>query len=91
MTEAGIIALTALRILVLVLGIGITYASYQAYRREGVPYLRNASVGFGIITIGVFIEGVLYTLLGFELVTVHIIESLAVAIGFSILLYSLRQ
>ena len=91
MTEITTIALTALRFLVLFLGIAITYTSYDAYRRHGVPYLRTASIGFGIITVGVFIEGVLYTLLDLDLVVVHIVESVAIAIGFIVLLYSFRQ
>lgn len=83
--------LVFVRALVLVLGVLITYYSLQAYRRTGTPYMRNATVGFGIITLGVFIEGVLFELVGLELAVVHIIESIAIGLGFLVLLHSLRQ
>lgn len=62
-----------------------------AYRRTKTRYMRDASIGFGIITLGVFIEGVLFRFLGLDLVSVHIIESVAVALGFIVLLISLRR
>lgn len=53
--------------------------------------MRNAAIGFGIITLGVFIEGVLFEFGGLDLAVVHVIESVAIGLGFLILLYSLRQ
>lgn len=83
--------LVAVRLVVLVLGISITYFSLQAYRRTRAPYLRDASVGFGVISVGVLIEGLLFELGGFDLAIVHIVESVAIGIGFVILLVSLRR
>lgn len=91
MVETTIAILVLVRVLVLVLGIFITYYSLQAYRRTGTPYMRNASIGFGIITLGVFLEGVLFEFAGLDLEIVHIIESVAIGLGFFVLLFSLRQ
>lgn len=88
MIEASTAILAAVRILVMVLGLAIAIVSYQAYRRTGAPYLRDVSIGFTVVALGVFSEGVLFELFGWELVTVHIIESILVALGFAIILYS---
>lgn len=91
MTDVGFVVLTVLRVLVLALGAAITYTSFEAYRRTGQPYLRTASIGFAIITVGVFIEGVLVVGLEMSLTQAHIAESVIIALGFMVLLYSFRQ
>lgn len=91
MVETTTAVLVLVRVLVLLLGVLITFYSLQAYRRTGTAYMRNATLGFGIITLGVFIEGVLFEFAGFDLAVVHIIESIAIALGFIVLLISLRQ
>lgn len=79
------------RIVVLSLGLLITYYSVQAYRRTGLPFMRTTAIGFAVITLGVFLEGLLFEFLGLDLAIVHIVESAAIAIGFLILLVALRQ
>lgn len=91
MVDTTTAILLVVRLLVLALGILITYYSFEAYRRTRTYYMRNASIGFGIITIGVFIEGALYEFGGLDLALVHIIESVAIGLGFVVLLLSLRQ
>ena len=91
MVDTTTIVLLAVRLVVLGLGVLITYYSFVAYRRTRTPYLRNASIGFGIITLGVFIEGVLFEFGGLDLALVHIVESVAIGLGFVVLLISLRR
>jgi hypothetical protein len=91
MVDTTTAILLVVRTLVLALGILITYYSFEAYRRTGTYYMRNAAIGFGIITLGVFIEGVLFEFGGLDLALVHIIESVAIGLGFVILLISLRR
>jgi len=91
MVDTTTVVLVAVRLTVLGLGALITYYSLTAYRRTRARYLRNASIGFGIITVGVFIEGVLYEFVGLDLALVHVIESVAIGLGFVVLLLSLRQ
>lgn len=83
--------LVAARISVLILGIATTMISYRAYRRNRTRYLRDATLGFGIMTIGVFAEGVLYQLTSIGLTQVHIVESIAIGLGFIILLRSFTR
>ncbi|WP_276274322.1 DUF7521 family protein [Haloarcula litorea] len=91
MVDTTTAILLAVRLIVLGLGVLITYYSFEAYRRTGTDYMRNAAIGFGIITIGVFIEGVLFEFGGLDLAVVHIIESVAIGLGFLVLLISLRR
>lgn len=78
------------RLAVLAVALAVTAISYRAYRRSGARYLRTASVGFGVIAIGVFVEGLLFEVLELNLALVHIVESVAIGVGFLILLQSLR-
>lgn len=91
MTDIGFVVLTALRLLVLGLGAAIAFTSYRAYQRTNAAYLRTASIGLAIVTVGVFIEGVLVVLLDVSITNAHIIESAIIALGFGVMLYSFRQ
>lgn len=91
MVDTTTAVLLIVRLVVLTLGVLITYYSFEAYRRTGTYYTRNAAIGFGIITLGVFIEGVLFEFGGLDLAVVHIIESVAIGLGFVVLLISLRR
>jgi hypothetical protein len=62
--------------------------SWRAYRRKRTAYLRNATLGFGCITLGVLVEGVLFEVTALTLTQVHLVESVALACGLSVLLVS---
>jgi len=51
-------------------------------------YLRDATLGFGFITLGVLIEGFLYQFTGLTLTQVHVAESVCLVFGLGILLRS---
>lgn len=87
---AGTLVLGAVRLGVLLLGLAVTWTSVAAYRRTGERFLRNAAIGFGAITVGVLIEGVLFQLAAVDLTTAHIVESVAIGLGLAVLNYSLR-
>lgn len=82
------LALAVVRLVVLALGVAVTAISFRAYLRERTRYLRDASLGLGIITAGVLIEGLLFQVTSFDLTTVHLVESVAIGIGFLVLLSS---
>ncbi|MFT4923162.1 MAG: hypothetical protein ACI8XM_002387 [Haloarculaceae archaeon] len=89
MTEHLTPAIIALKTITLLLGGLITYLSYRAYQRTGAPPLQYLSVGFGIVTLGVFLAGVTDQVLdaGFQLG--QLIETALVAFGFAVIVYSL--
>lgn len=87
MTDATL-ALAVVRLVVLALGVAVTAISFRAYQRERTRYLRDASIGLGIITAGVLLEGVLFQVASLDLTTVHLVESVAIGLGFLVLLSS---
>lgn len=90
MTELPLTLMVLSRITVLVLGLAITGYAFRAYRINRTDYLLKAALGFGIVTVGVFLEGALYHAAGFDLIMVHAIESVVVSSGFLVILASLR-
>lgn len=88
MTDPWTVSLAVVRVLLLLLGVATTAISYRAYRRQRTRYLRDATIGFGLITLGVLLEGFLFQLTSLTLTQVHIVESLALAVGLAVLLRS---
>lgn len=89
--DLGLSVMVASRFVVLLLGAAVTALSWGAYRRTRARYLRAATLGFGLMTLGALVEGVLYHVVGLDLATVHVAESVLVALGFGVLLVSLRR
>lgn len=83
------VAIIALKTLTLLLGALITYLSYRAYQRTGAPALRALSVGFGIVTLGTLLAGVLDQVLQFGIQVGLLVESALVTVGFAVIVYSL--
>jgi len=79
----------ALKTITLVLGGLITYFAFKAYRRTGSPPLRALALGFGTVTLGSLLAGVLDRVLDTAGTSVLAVESALTAVGFAIILYSL--
>lgn len=82
-------AIVVVKTVILLLGSGITYIAYRAYRRTGTPSLRLLSIGFGIITLGALLAGIAHQILSVSLELGILINSILVAIGLAIIMYSL--
>ncbi|MBX0297370.1 DUF7521 family protein [Haloarcula nitratireducens] len=82
-------AIIVVKTVILLLGGGITYIAYKAYRRTEAPSLRVLGVGFGIITLGALLAGIANQVLSVSLEMGVLINSLLVAVGFAVVLYSL--
>ncbi|MFA9504056.1 hypothetical protein HTG_08670 [Natrinema mahii] len=83
------LALAVVKTLVLVVGSVITYFAFKAYRRTRQPALGYLAAGFGIVTLGFVLAGMLYEVLGVALVTGILLESLLVLVGFLVIAYSM--
>lgn len=81
------------------LGLVITVISYYAYRSNGwQTSLRNATAGFGLITLGAAIEpayqlGVVGThvLASDQNVGLQIVEAVVISLGFALLFFSIYR
>lgn len=82
------LVLVGVRVLLLLVGLATTAISFRAYRRDRTRYLRDATIGFAFITLGVLVEGFLYQFTGLTLTQVHVAESVALVFGLGALLRS---
>lgn len=89
MSVAVTTAIIIVKTVILLLGSGVTYIAYKAHRRTGTDSLRILSIGFGIITLGALLAGIANQILGVSLEQGILINSLLVALGLGIIMYSL--
>lgn len=82
-------AVVTLKTLTLVLGGSITFYAFQAYRRTGSTALRALTFGFGAVTLGAILAGIVDQLLPLDPNLALVVESLFTTLGFAIILYSL--
>ena len=82
-------AVVALKTVTLVLGGLITYFAFRAYRRTGAKSLRALAIGFGAVTLGSLLAGVVDRLLAIDATYALAVESSLTAVGFAVILYSL--
>lgn len=78
-------------LITLVLGGFICLLGCRAYRRTGATALRALAVGFGLVTVGTAIGGLLHQFTPVEFIGGVALQSLFVAAGFAILAYSLSN
>jgi hypothetical protein len=74
---------------ILVLGGLITYFSLKAYRRTGERSLRALGVGFGIVTFGALVAGILDAILGVSFAVGVLVDAALTLLGFAVITYSL--
>lgn len=89
MSVAVTTAIIIVKTVILLLGSGVTYIAYKAHRRTGADSLRILAIGFGIITLGALLAGIANQILGVSLEQGILINSLLVALGLGIIMYSL--
>ena len=83
------LAVAVVKTLVLVVGGVITYFAFKAYRRTRQQALGYLAAGFGLVTLGLVLAGMLYEILGVSLATGVLLESLLVLAGFLVIARSL--
>ena len=88
-SPAVVSLIVAVKTAILVFGGLITYFSYKAYRNTGERSLRALAIGFGIITFGALLAGVLDVLLNTSLALGVLIDAVLTLLGFAVITYSL--
>jgi hypothetical protein len=87
---AADLLLVGAKVFLLLLGSSIALVALMAYRRTGARLMAFLSVGFALLAVGSFVEGLLFEFLGWDLLTVHLLESIFVLAGLSVLVVALR-
>jgi hypothetical protein len=80
---------TATKIVALVLGAFIVYLAYRGFTRNRSRPLLYVAVGFALITGGTIAEGILYVILGSELLAAIAAGTVITVLGFAAIIYSI--
>ena len=90
MVEAQVLIVLITRVISLILGSAIVVIAYRGYSRNKSLSMRYLSLALIFITLGTFVEGILYEIGGLALNETHAIESFVNVIGFMLMVLSLR-
>jgi uncharacterized membrane protein (DUF441 family) len=82
-------AATIVKVVALVLGAFIVHLAYKGYRRNANKPLLYVAVGFGLITAGTLLEGVLFVVLGSDILEALATGTALTVFGFAAILYSI--
>jgi len=80
---------TIAKLTALILGAFIVYLAYKGYRRNLSKPLLLVAVGFALITAGTIIEGILYVILGSDLLVALFASTTITVLGFVAIIYSI--
>ena len=75
--------------LITVLGAIVVYAALRGYHKRKSSSMLFMGVGFVFITVGAIIDGLLFELLGIDLLAAEALQAGCQAIGFLMIVYSL--
>ncbi len=79
---------TVIKLVALVLGTFIVYLAYTGYRRNTSKPLLYVALGFALITAATIVEGILYVIVGSDLLVALFISTIITVIGFVAIIYS---
>ncbi|MFI5450392.1 MAG: hypothetical protein ACHQ03_11585 [Candidatus Bathyarchaeia archaeon] len=80
---------TITKAVALILGAFIVYLAYKGYKRNSSKPLLYVALGFALITAGTIAEGILYVLLGSELLSAIATGTTVMVLGFVVIIYSI--
>jgi len=78
-----------MRLIALFLGAFIVYLAYRGYRRNASKPLLYVALGFALITAGTLLEGLMFVILGSDILAAIAIEGLLTVTGFVAIIYSI--
>ena len=81
--------LRIVRILTLLLAGIVAYLAAKSYRRGGGRIMLYLSLGFSLIALGALLSGVFFEFFAFRIEDSYIVESILVAAGLAVLVYSI--
>ena len=80
--------ITVIKLVALFLGAFIVYLAYKGYRRNASKPLLYVALGFALITASTMIEGILYVVVGTDLLVALLISTLITVIAFTAIICS---
>ena len=80
---------TFTKVVALILGGFIVYLAYKGYKRNASKPLLFVALGFALITAGTITEGILYVMLGSDLLSAIAAGTAVMVLGFVVIIYSI--
>jgi uncharacterized membrane protein (DUF441 family) len=80
---------TVIKLVALLLGTFVVYLAYKGYKRNNSKPLLYVALGFGLITAATIVEGILYVIIGSDLLMALFISTIITVIGFVAIIYSI--
>ena len=77
------------KVVALILGAFIVFLAYKGYKRNSSKPLLYVAIGFALITAGTIAEGILYVILGSELLSAMATGTAIMVLGFVVIIYSI--
>ncbi len=77
------------KVIALFLGTFIVYLAYKGYRRNASKPLLYVALGFGLITAATLLEGVMFVILGSNILAAIATGTVVTVIGFAAIIYSI--
>ena len=78
-----------MRLIALVLGAFIVYLAFRGYRRNVSKPLLYVALGFALITAGTLLEGLMFVIMGSDILAAIAAEGVLTVSGFLAILYSI--
>jgi hypothetical protein len=78
-----------MRLIALFLGAFIVYLAYRGYKRNVSKPLLYVALGFACITAGTLLEGLMFVILGSDILAAITTEGVLTVIGFVAIIYSI--
>ncbi len=77
------------KIIALFLGAFIVYLAYKGYRRNVSKPLLYVALGFGLITAGTLLEGIVFVIIRSDILAAIATGTIVTVIGFLVIIYSI--
>lgn len=78
-----------MKVIALLLGAFIVYLAYRGYKRNVSKPLLYVAMGFALITAGTLLEGVMFVILGSDILEALATGTVLTAVGFVAIIYSI--
>jgi branched-subunit amino acid ABC-type transport system permease component len=77
------------QVAIVALGAIVIYFALRGFAKRKSKAMLFLAIGFGFVTIGAVIAGILFEFIGADLSSVESVQAICQAIGFAIIVYSL--
>ena len=77
------------KVIALLLGTFIVYLAYKGYRRNASKPLLYVALGFGLITAGTLLEGLMFVILRSDILAALATGTMVIIVGFAAIIYSI--